>query len=81
MHEGDFEIEGRTFYYEVLHIETTDGEDYSGADMDAHIREADRVFYSAEAEDGERFYRWLGGPFEDFSEVENAIADEAEEYA
>ncbi len=82
---GNFEIDGRDFHWDVDHIETYDGDEYAGEDMDDHIHEADRIFYHAASEnekgENEDYYRWLGGPFESWDDVEAAIIDEVEVYA
>jgi len=77
--DGSFELHGREFTYEVLSIETTSGDTYTGGDIETHIDEADRVFYLASAGDT-NYYRWLAGPYEDMEGVEAAIEDEIGEY-
>ena len=84
---GDFDIDGREFRWDVEHIETYEGDEYAGGEMDDYIHEADRVFYhvveyeNEEGGGGEEYYRWLGGPFEGWDDVEAAIIDEVEVYA
>jgi len=82
---GDFDINGREFTFEVTQLITNNGDEYDGSDMEDHLWEADQVFYKAQGpnEHGEieEYYRWLGGPFESWDDVEGAIQDEVEVYA
>lgn len=79
---GDFNIGDQGFRYDIEYIQTYDGSEYSGSDMEDHIKEADRVFYHVyRYSDGEDYYRWLGGPFESVDDVELAIIDETDVYS
>jgi hypothetical protein len=81
---GDFEINGRDFHYEVTRVVDEDGEEWTGSDIEDHLVKADQVFYVAETETDDdeihQYYRWLGGPFDDLSQLEAAIADETDTY-
>jgi hypothetical protein len=80
MADGEFELGGKPYSYEILEIQTYDGESYTGPEMGDHIQEADRVFYSVDDPTGETYYRWLGGPFENIEDVESAIEDDTDAY-
>ncbi len=77
--DGSFELHGREFTYEIVSVSTTDGNEYTGGDMEDHIDEADRIFYVARASSDE-YWRWVAGPFEDMGDVQAAIEDEIGEY-
>lgn len=82
---GSFEDEfSREVVWEVQEIHTNDGEVRSPDEVnnmgEDYLREADRVFYTIDM-GGETFYRWVAGPFEGESDVEQAIIDEQEAYA
>lgn len=80
-HQGDFEINGREFHYEVIEIHDYDGREWKDSDdIEDRLEEADMVFYVATSADGEEYYRWLGGPFTSMSDVEAAIIDEVDVY-
>jgi hypothetical protein len=76
--DGQFDLNGQTFRYQIVEIHTPGG-DYSGVDIEDHIREADQVFYEATGS-GETYHRWLGGPFEHVDDVELAIEEEIDVY-
>lgn len=78
--DGDFSMYGRSFTYDVVEISTFDGDTFTGPDIEEHIHEADQVFYKVTSNDGEDFYRWLGGPFENMDSVHEAIVDETDAY-
>jgi hypothetical protein len=78
---GEFVLNGRTFQYEIIEIHDTEERDWKGPDIEDHIEEADTVFYSATSlDDGEEYYRWLGGPFSNIADVQDAISDELDFY-
>jgi hypothetical protein len=77
---GSFELNGIQFNYEIMEIHTFDGEEYQGSDIENHVEEADRVFYNVKDPEGETYYRWIGGPFEDLSQIADAIQDDSDVY-
>ena len=82
MSDGAFEIDGRSYSYEILEATGYDGEDWSDSEIEEHIHECDQVFYRVDAEWGneETFFRWLGGPFESMGDIESAIEDDTDFY-
>jgi hypothetical protein len=80
MSGGSFDIDGRPFSFEIIEAEGFDGESWSGGDVEDHLHESDRIFYSVEAEWGEEetYYRWLGGPYESLADLESDIEIEVE---
>lgn len=79
---GDFNIGDQGYRFAIQYIQTYDGTEYSGSDIEDHIAEADRVFYEVyRYSDGEDFHRWLGGPFMNIDDVEAAIIDETDVYS
>jgi hypothetical protein len=77
---GNFDLDGRSFHYEILEIHTIHGDTYTGSEMEDHLEDSDRIFYSVTAPDGQEFHRWLGGPYEDFDQLVEAIEDETGGY-
>lgn len=82
--DGDFEIQGREFHYEIISVEGTDGEVYSEGEVQQYIGdiELERIVYTVEPSDGtgESVYRSVYGPFESFEDIETAIIDESGYY-
>jgi hypothetical protein len=62
---------------EIIEVHTYD-DTFQGDEALGHLDEADQVFYSV-SWGGETYYRWVAGPFESLSDVEDAIGD-AEDY-
>lgn len=81
--DGDFELDGRPYTYEIMEATGYEGESWSDSEIEENIEECDQVFYKVEAQfgDEETFYRWLGGPFESMSDIESAIEDDTDFYA
>lgn len=78
---GYFLIGEETFQYEIERIRTFDGDEYENdEDIENNLLQADQVFYKAEGTDGDTYYRWLGGPYENVTDVEAAIIDEVDHY-
>lgn len=80
MADGSFILRGQEWSFTLLNSEGYDGEEWDAGDVEDHIDQADRVFYSVEDAGGETFYRWLGGPFESIADLESAIIDDTEVY-
>lgn len=80
MSDGSFILRGQEWFYELLSAEGYEGQEWEGSDIQDNISKADRVFYEVEDEGGEKFYRWLGGPFESIDDLADAIADDVEAY-
>lgn len=82
MSGGSFDLDGKPYTFEIIEAEGFDGESWSGGDVEDHLDESDKVFYSVEREwgDEETFYRWLGGPFESIADIESAIEDDTDYY-
>jgi hypothetical protein len=76
---GNFDIGGNAFRYEVIEIHTFDGKEYTD-EVEDHIMEADRIFYVVVAGNGEEYHRWIAGPYETAEDVEAAIEDETDAY-
>lgn len=77
---GDFQVGEQTFRYTIDHMIDYAGDTVTPDDMADRMKEADQVFYSVEAADGETYYRWVGGPFADMESLEQAITDETDHY-
>lgn len=77
---GDFDLDGRTFQYEIIEVHTEDGETVTGSEIEDSVEDADRIFYKVTGPDGEEFHRWLAGPFEDIDGIADAIGDEIGSY-
>jgi hypothetical protein len=73
---GGFESGGRPWTYEIITVESYDGEELEPGDFE----EADRVYYCVTDSNGETFYRWLGGPYMSEEDVVGAIEDEVGAY-
>lgn len=71
---------GREVAWNVVEVHDYAGEVHSEGDMEDYLSEADRVFYEVTV-GGETYFRWVAGPYESVSDVENAIADEVDFYA
>jgi hypothetical protein len=81
MADGSFDLRGSSWNFTLLNAEGYNGEEYDGAaEIEDHIEELDRIFYSVESSEGETFYRWVSGPYESLNDLEEAIRDETEEY-
>jgi hypothetical protein len=80
MSDGSFFLRGQEYSYSVISAEGYDGETWEGGDIEDHIQEADRLFYSVEDMGGEVFYRWVGGPFESYYDLEEVIIEDTEVY-
>lgn len=80
--DGEFELDGRPYSYELIEATGYDGESWSDSEIGEHIHECDQVFYKIESEfgGGDTYYRWLGGPFESMEDIESAIEDDADFY-
>ena len=76
---GDFEINGREFHFEIISVENDQGDLYEGGDIEANTFSVDRIVYTINS-GLETFYRTVYGPFESVSDMEAAIIDEAGEY-
>jgi hypothetical protein len=63
---------------DIIEVHTYDAV-FEGEEALDHLEEADQVFYSV-TWGGETYYRWVGGPFESLSDVEDAIADSEDFY-
>lgn len=81
--DGSFDLDGRPYSYEIIEATGFDGDSWSGSEVEENIEDTDQVFYMVEAEwgDHETFYRWLGGPFENMSDIETAIEDDTDFYS
>ena len=81
---GDFDLNGRTFHFEIVTIYGEDGSEITGPDLeddeDENAQQADRVIYVVTDPNGEEFHRWLSGPFESIGDIEAAIVDEIDTY-
>jgi hypothetical protein len=78
--DGDFDINGRAFHYEVVEIHDYEGRDWTGTDIEDHLEEADQVFYRATGPNDQDYWRWIGGPFEGMDQLIAAIEDEVDGY-
>lgn len=65
---------------EIIEIVTEDGETIAGNPTDEEFQESDEIFYSVESPDGEKFYRYIYGPYDSEDDVISAIEDEANFY-
>lgn len=73
---GSFDSGGRSWTYEIITVEGNDGETLDSDDFE----NADRVYYSVTDDNGQSYYRWLGGPYLSEHDVEEAIEDEVSAY-
>ncbi len=53
-----------------------DDQVYMPDEVNEHLDETDRIFYSIEDSDGESFFRWVAGPFESEADLYTAIEEE-----
>jgi hypothetical protein len=76
---GSFDINGRTFHFNIVEVVDYEGSVDTGAGID-DVTEADKIFYTATDDKGETYYRWLAGPFESVDDITAAIEDELDAY-
>lgn len=71
----------RSYDLTILQVITNDGESHDGGDYEDYLEEADSVFYSISYANGEEFYRWVYGPFEDLDTLEAIIDEDVDFYS
>lgn len=73
-------MSARNYDLTILQIVTSDGESHDG-EFEDYLEEADSVFYSISYANGEEFYRWVYGPFEDMDSLEALIDEDVDFYS